>query len=105
MPYISTEIKSYSYMLFPKQDTTGKIALYNTTDTIFGTIYVRPDSETIATPIIDATGQYRMYIHRKYLADVLDMLRNEKPVHFHYWEGGGGNSHLGTTREPVGENE
>src|SRR5438045_237176 len=105
MPYISTEISAYLYKLFPVQDGSATIGLYNNAGINFATAFARPDTETIPSAFIDSDGKYRMYFHRRYFSDVLDMLRNEKPTYFHYWDGGGGNSHLSTTKEPVGENE
>jgi hypothetical protein len=106
MPYsFSAEIKSYVYKIFPQKDAPGNIGLYDINNNNFGHAFMRPDNENIPKAYIDEGGKYRMYFHRKYFAEVLDMLRNEKPVYFHYWEGPGDNSHLSTMLEPVGENE
>jgi hypothetical protein len=104
MGYITTEIKSYTYALFPQSDT-AKLYLLNAGGIAFGAVFFRPDTEVLPAPFIDGEGKYRISLHRAYLRDMVDMLRNEKPVFFNYWEGGGPNSHFGTQAEPVGDGE
>lgn len=50
-------------------------------------------------------GLYHLYYRRTALPDVIDMLRNEKPVYLVYQPEGADNSCLMTTNEPIGEAE
>lgn len=105
MAYTTVEIKSYRLALFSSSESGAKISLDGADGLNFATLFVRPDSETLPAACLDPDGKYRLYFKRSGLRDLVDMLRNEKPVYLHFWTGAGDNSHIATGREPVGEAE
>ena len=105
MAYTTIEIKSYRNALFSSGENSAKVSLYDSNAANFATAYVRPDSETLPAAYQDSDGKYRLYYKRSGLADLIDMLRNEKPVYLHFWSGTENNTHIATGREPVGEAE
>lgn len=53
-----------------------------------------------------APNYYAFYYHHRQLPHLVDMLRNEKPIHvFFNNDSGFANSRISTTNEPVGEGE
>jgi len=50
----------------------------------------------------ESNGIIRMHLPSAMLENVIDVLRNEKPVYIYY---GAGHSFLGTSAEPIGEGE
>jgi hypothetical protein len=80
------------------------IYLYNTTTGMIG--YINFLKEGIITPAdqINANGVYALYMPYSSLANVIDTLRNEKPLYL-YWASPAGYGYLTTSFEPVGEGE
>ncbi len=105
MPYTTTEIKKYRCALMSNAENSAKVQLYNANDSNFATVYIRPDSEPHTVAFQDETGMTRLYYKRSNLQDLIDLLRNEKPVFLQFWTGAGDNTHIGTGMEPVGERE
>ena len=106
MSYATTEIKEYRVALFPQAGTPGKISLWDAGSQKFAVLYLRPDGESLPVAYEDVDlGWFRAYFHRSAYLELVDLLRNEKPVYFHFWSGAGNNTHLATDREPVGEGE
>ena len=101
--YKMIEIKEYFYKLCPSKDRAfPEIWLFDTNDEVIAYVHFLTSSplpESLQLP----TGQYRFYYNRDSLIEVIDMLRNEKPVYL-YWNGPYDAS-LRTNREPVGEEE
>lgn len=50
----------------------------------------------------ESEGIIRMHLPSTMFRNVLDVLRNEKPVHIYFFQN---RAFMGTTREPVGEGE
>lgn len=105
MPYSSTEIDGYQLAVFPQTGTPAKINLYSG-NSIFAVVFLRPEQEALQKAYLDTEGGYqRIYYHRYVLPELIDLLRNEKPVYVHFWEGAGDNTHIASGAEPVGEGE
>jgi hypothetical protein len=105
MSYVSTEIDSYQIAVFAQTGTPAKINLYSGRS-VFAVAFLRPEGEALPKAHADAQeGYVRLYYHRQALPDLVDLLRNEKPVYLHFWDGPGDNTHLASGREPVGEGE
>ena len=105
MSYISTEIETYQIAIFPQTGTPAKINLYSG-NSVFAVLFLRPDDEELQKAHLDTqVGYLRVYYHRSALAELVDLMRNEKPVYLHYWEGDGDNTHVASGQEPVGEGE
>ncbi len=105
MPYTTIEIKGYRGAMFSSAENPSKISLYDAQNKNFASAYIRPESETLPQAYQDSSGRYRLYFHRPRFSELIDLLRNEKPMYVHFWEGAGNNTHIATTREPVGEEE
>lgn len=105
MPYTSIQIRTYNVESFSSNQNPASINLYDKTGKHFAIAIFRPDSEDLPEANHGTDGKYRLYYYRKYFSDVIDLLRNEKPVYMHFWSGAGSNTHIGTKREPVGEEE
>ena len=66
----------------------------------------KPDSETLPPQYQGGDGIYRVFYHRRGLSDVIDLLRNERPLAFHYWLPDGHNTCIASHgSELVGEGE
>ncbi|KJR99206.1 MAG: hypothetical protein VR65_17535 [Desulfobulbaceae bacterium BRH_c16a] len=50
-------------------------------------------------------NKYYVYYRYSDLTNIIDMLRNEKPIFLHYVPEGANNTRISTTSEPVGEGE
>jgi hypothetical protein len=106
MSYVTTEIKKYRAAIFPQEGTPAKISLWNGTGQQFAVLFLRPDGESLPDAYEDVDqGYVRAYFHRSAYLELIDLLRNEEPVYFHFWTGAGNNTHLATGQEPVGEGE
>lgn len=105
MPYTTVEIKKYRCALFSSGDNPAKVSFYDSGGANFGTAYIRPEPEVLPAAFVDPAGKYRLYYKYSRLPDLLDLLRNEKPVYLHFWSGSGNNTHIATWEEPVGEAE
>ncbi|MHC5114780.1 MAG: hypothetical protein ACYTGP_10165 [Planctomycetota bacterium] len=103
--YTSFEVVSYHYELFAKDENTASINLMDHDGETFAIAVFRPDTSTLPEQYQGNDGIYRIFYRRSAFPDVLDLLRNEKPVYLHYWMPDGHNTHIGTAIEPVGEGE
>jgi len=110
MSYTKIEIKGYNCALFSSAGNPAKVSLIDENKDYFATAYFRPENETLPQAHIDSLGKYRLYFYRSYLHDLIDLLRNEKPLYLLFWDDGTGNTnanntHISTSREPIGEAE
>ena len=68
--------------------------------------YFRPDSESLPLTRKVRDKQYIAYYHESQYANLVDLLRNEKPLYFSFHVIGSRDySGLSTNEEPVGEAE
>lgn len=81
-------------------DSRAQIALFNRT-TVLG--YVRFHDPGMPFPA-DAQSGAQIFMHQPstMFENVIDVLRNENPVHFYFVSG---HAFLGTAAEPIGEAE
>lgn len=107
MIYITVEIKKYRCALFSSNDNPAKVSLYDVSNKEVATAYFRPEEGDLPQTHKDSRGKFRMYFRRSYLFDLIDLLRNEKPIYVHFWNKSGNNfnTHIATTKEPIGEDE
>jgi len=106
--YEETEIKEYRYFLFSSVPTQSSaqhahLVLYggNNVEHI-GSANFLDDSATLPKTVRTSGGIVFMYYHRSALPQLIDMLRNEKPV-FLIWNGDA--TRISTSQEPLGEGE
>jgi hypothetical protein len=100
------QIDRYLYYLFSsREDATPVVMLYNASGAQIGFVYFRGDTQPLPAAGQTADGKYQLYYRRSALADVIDMLRNEKPIYLHWVPEGTNNSRLSTGVEMVGEGE
>lgn len=105
MPVHSIEIASYQYYLFSTRED-GTRAVCACAGTGGRTVYLYfQEGPQALTAASHSGNSYSAYYRYADLANVIDLLRNEKPVYFHYIPEGTNNSRLSTTPEPVGEGE
>ena len=99
------EIKEYKYYTFSSRDSSlanTVVLLYGASGYIGAAFFSNSDA-----PLDPAekypSGVYGLRFKYADLPGIIDMLRNEKPVHLIY--NGALNSRFSTTKEPVGEGE
>jgi len=99
-------IEIHDYVCFAIARPTGgyreAISLYGANGTRVADL--RFTNDTISPPSESVYGIYILSYTREEYADVLDMLRNEKPIYL-WWGGEGSVSYLRTGLEDVGEGE
>ena len=102
----SIEIRKYLYYLFSsREDATPVVFLYDANDAHIGYVYFRGDTQPLPAARQYSNGRFALYYRRSALADLIDMLRNEKPIYLHWVPEGTNNTRLSTTAELVGEEE
>lgn len=70
-----------------------------------GTLHFKANGTTLPADTL-VNGQPNLYYHLADFANVLDLLRNEKPITLMYLGSGGGfENSIQTSSEPVGEGE
>ncbi len=103
--YTSFKIHNYHYELFAKEGNVASVNLQDAKGKTFAIAIFSPNYGTLPQQYEGSDGIFRVFYRRFGLADVIYMLRNEKPVYFHYWHPDGSNTNIATTSEPVGEGE
>lgn len=100
------EIKHYQYYNFSSRELGSKSAMICTGDA-GKTVYVHfmdsAGSLPEAKKIDD--NKFILYYRHSDMSNIVDMLRNEKPIHLIYVPEGTNNTRLSTGSEPVGEGE
>jgi hypothetical protein len=66
-----------------------------------GQLIFNPDGAPLPSDAMTG-GQLNLYYHLKDFENIIDLLRNEKPMYL-LWMGAGGENGVKTTPEPVGE--
>jgi hypothetical protein len=78
-----------------------RIWLKDTSNGTIGQLLFLPDGKTLP-----ADSQQNLYYHLSDYPHLIDLLRNEKPVYWHFVGTGGGNENaIRTSPEPQGEGE
>ena len=101
----SIEIMSYQYYQFSTREDGAK-AVCTCAGTDGWTVYIYFHEGAQALNAASKSGKnYYVYYRYSDMSNIIDMLRNEKPVFLHYVPEGTNNTRLSTTSEPVGEGE
>ncbi len=102
----SIEIKKYMYYLFSsREDASPVIFLYSDGDAEIGMVYFREDSQPLPPAKQFPNGKYALYYRRSIFPELIDMLRNEKPIYLHWVPEGNHNTRISTQPEMVGDEE
>jgi hypothetical protein len=102
---MATEIKKYHILFYGSpagyQTNRTQIALYDTTDKTAAFLRFN-DPGMFFENDSQSGGIIRMHLPSAMFQNVLDVLRNEKPVYIYFAQGRG---FLSTSKEPIGEAE
>ena len=102
----SIQIERYLYYLFStREDATPVLFLYGSSGAQIGYVYFRSGTQPLPEARQYPNGRYALYYRREVLSELVDMLRNEKPVYLHWVPEGTNNTRISTTPELVGEEE
>jgi hypothetical protein len=99
------EVTSYSVLFYgsPIGYQTNRAQIYLSDAAGQPVAYIRfNDLEMVFEDDYEADGIIRMHLPSTMFENVLDVLRNEQPIYVYFAAGRG---FLGTTMEPVGEDE
>ncbi|MDL1982114.1 MAG: hypothetical protein LWX02_11710 [Deltaproteobacteria bacterium] len=102
---MATEVKKYHILFYGSpsgyQTNRAQIALYDSSNKTVA--YVRfNDPGMFFESDSQSGGRIKMHLPSAMFQNVLDVLRNEKPVYIYFAQGRG---FLSTSTEPVGEGE
>ena len=102
---MATEIKKYHILFYGSpagyQTNRAQIALYDTNDKTAAFLRFN-DPGMFFENDSQSGGIVRMHLPSAMFQNVLDVLRNEKPVYIYFAQGRG---FLSTSKEPIGEAE
>ena len=100
------EIKDYHYYQFSSRDSRSKSVAICTGDA-GKTVYVHFMGNTENLPEARKIDDNRFILYYRHsdMPNIVDMLRNEKPIYLIYVPVGTNNVRLSTGSEPVGEGE
>ncbi|GJL53523.1 MAG: hypothetical protein NPIRA02_06550 [Nitrospirales bacterium] len=105
MPSEVFEITSYRYYQFSSRENVFK-AVISCSASGGKTVYVYFDGGEHSLAEARKNGNsYFLYYRYADMANIIDMLRNEKPIWMVYVPEGSNNSRISTSQEPVGEGE
>lgn len=98
-------INYYQFYIFSSRDQGNSVVIgYGDGGKVVYIHFVGEQPSLPETRKID-DNRYIMYYSKVDLSNIVDMLRNEKPIYFIYMSTGTNNSRLSTGSEPVGEGE
>lgn len=100
------EIKRYTYYDFSSRDS-GSQAVAICTGDAGKTVYVHFVGGTGDLPAAQKLDDNRFILYYRHanMPNIVDMVRNEKPIYLIYVPDGTNNTRLSTGSEPVGEGE
>jgi hypothetical protein len=102
---MATEIKQYHILFYggPEgyQTNRAQIALYDGNNKTVAYLRFNDPGMSFENDS-ESGGRIRMHLPSAMFENVLDVLRNEKPVYIYFAQGRG---FLSTSREPIGEGE
>jgi hypothetical protein len=100
----SIEIARYSYYLFStRPDDDAVVYLYDSESTVVAELFFVHDGAPLPEAGQTHSGRYVLYYRRGVLPELIDMLRNERPVYLTWKDGE--SAALSTGFEMVGANE
>ena len=101
---MTTEIKDYHILVYGSpagyQTNRAQISVYNTAGQTAA--YIRFNDPGMFYEDDYTDGIIRMHLPSSMFANVLDVLRNEKPMYIYFAQGRG---FLSSSKEPIGEAE
>lgn len=102
---MATEVKKYHVLVYGSptgyQTNRAQIALYNSSGKTVAYIRFNDPGMNFENDS-ESGGRIKMHLPSTMFENVLDVLRNEKPVYIYFAQGRG---FLSTSTEPVGEGE
>ena len=99
------EITAYS-TIYSANTFNPRIGLMTTNNVPLGQIVFFPDGTTLSPDVQRPNGQVELHYHLQDFHNVMDILRNEKPVFlFFNGVGPGFENGISTSSEPIGEAE
>jgi hypothetical protein len=97
------EISRYTYHCFSSRERNDVVLfLYDQRSQVIAQVLAVPEGEPLP-PATQRDGRALLYYHSAAIPQVVDLLRNERPVYLVWGEGR--NTALATGYEPVGEGE
>ena len=100
------EITGYKYYVFSSRDDGAKAVIILSGDNgVIGYVHFSGGDRALLEARRFDNGRYLLHYRYSELDDIVDMLRNEKPIYLIYQPEGTNNSRISTTSEPVGEGE
>ncbi|MFC1962718.1 hypothetical protein ACFLWB_01800 [Chloroflexota bacterium] len=97
-------IKKYKYLLMSSVgDGEPRLYLYDASDKIVAHVYFKNGSGPLPKATQNPGGLYTLHYRRSALLELIDMLRNEKPIYLQWWPPD--TCWIGTSREPIGKND
>ena len=103
MSHDEIEIRRYTYHCFSSRDRDDVVLfLYDKRSSVVGQVFAVPDGEPLP-PAERRDGRAVLYFHRGAIPQIVDLLRNEKPVYLQW--NNGRDTALTTGYEPIGEGE
>ena len=103
----SFEAKTYDYYFWSSRETgKANLNIQGPSGEVCGVWFVEDPDAILPDAHEDSPNFFSIYYHYAQFDQILDMLRNEKPVFVHFNNDRGfDNSRISTNREPVGEGE
>jgi len=83
-------------------DSRAQISLFSSGSAVLGYVRFHDDGMPFPADSQSPTGQIIMHLPSAMFENVIDVLRNEKPINYYFVSG---HAFLGTSTEPVGEAE
>ncbi len=105
MPSEVIEINSYQYYHFSTRDAATKAVAICTAGGGKRVYVYFSGSPNALSEARKSGNNYFLYYRYADMANIIDMLRNEKPIYLIFVPEGTNNSRLSTMNEPVGEGE
>jgi hypothetical protein len=102
MPF-RREINSYA-ALYAANTFNPRIGIMTANNLPLGQLVFLPDGAQLPADFQTPNGQVQLHYHRQDFSNILNILRNEKPI-FLFFTGPGFENSIGTDVEPVGEDE
>ena len=105
MPNISTQIIRYQYEFRAMPgENLAVLYLFDSKGISVAMLVFVDGSDPLPEPRETANGMVTQSYYRRDLTGIIDLLRNEKPVYFH-WASAVRLARVSTEQEPVGEHE
>lgn len=95
-------IEKYKYLLMSSVgDEAPRLYLYDAGGKIIAHVHFKSGSGPLPKATQNPGGSYTLHYRRSALPELIDMLRNEKPIYLQWWPPD--TCWIGTSREPIRE--